>query len=370
MFTKPCSDTLMRNGLAVSEVQSDGKVHHMNEVILNQKMVRCSSSEGKRQLKKRGGTSTKRLSFIVNLRSKPVKKQRGFRRRTGRPSKSYTVDGHGHSQREPMAKSLSRRKQKRKKKCTVMAQAASQQPSVPSINDGHAPKYHLSYNRVLQAYKTLRKGRGFHASKKVLWRNRHTLVFGSKNLNKLRRFESYRMREKEYDITEPPDEEEAPQLLDKGPRYSSDEAGDGPLEDPLCQGMGPEYSSDEAGDGPDSSEEYVPLDRKAKRRLIQRQYDRKRKKLRSKAKQFNRSTNPTVRARHNATAHTARDTSASKRARNIKLKQLARERDPQMKERHNKSAHTARDASASKRARESKLERLARERDPLKLTSP
>ena len=240
MFTKPCSDTLMRNGLAVSEVQSDGKVHHMNEVILNQKKIRCSSSKGKRQLKKREGTSNKMLSFIVNLRSKPVKKQRGFRRRTGRPSKSYTVDGHGHSQRKPMAKSLSRRKQKRKKKCTVMAQAASQQPSVPSINDGHAPKYHLSYNRVLQAYKTLRKGRGFHASKKVLWRNRHNLVFGSKNLNKLRRFESYRMREKEYDITEPPDEEEAPQLLETGPKYSSDEAGDGPLEDQLCKGMGTE----------------------------------------------------------------------------------------------------------------------------------
>ena len=57
-------------------------------------------------------------------------------------------------------------------------------------------------------------------------------------------------------------------MLDTGPRYSSDEAGDGPLEDPMCQGMGPEYSSDEAGDGPDSSEEYLPLDRNAKRRLI------------------------------------------------------------------------------------------------------
>ena len=49
-------------------------------------------------------------------------------------------------------------------------------------------------------------------------------------------------------------------------------------EDPLRQDMGPEYSSDEAGDGPDSSEEYVPLDRKAKRRLIQRKADRKRRK--------------------------------------------------------------------------------------------
>ena len=152
-------------------------------------------------------------------------------------------------------------------------------------------------------------------------------------------------------------------MLDTGPRYSSDEAGDGPLEDPLCQGMGPEYSSDEAGDGPDSSEEYIPLDRKAKRRLIQRQYNRKRKKLRSKAKQFSRNANPTVRARHNASANTARDTNASKRARDSKLEQLARERDPQKKERHNASAHTARDTSASKRARDSKLERLPRDYD-------
>lgn len=29
MFTKPCSDTLMRNGLAVCGVQSDGEVHDM-----------------------------------------------------------------------------------------------------------------------------------------------------------------------------------------------------------------------------------------------------------------------------------------------------------------------------------------------------
>ena len=200
------------------------------------------------------------LSYFMNLRSKPVKKQRGFRRRTGRPSESYIVDGHGDSKRVSMAKTLSRRKQKRKKKCKVMAKATSQQPSVPSITDGLAPKYHLSMNQVVQAYKSLRKRHGFQASKKVLWRNRHTLVFGSKNLNKLRIFESYRMREKEYDITEPPDEEEAPQLLDTGPRYSSDEAGDGPLEEILCQGMGPEYSSDEAGDGPESSEEYVLLD--------------------------------------------------------------------------------------------------------------
>ena len=157
VFTKPCPDILMRNGLAVSGVQSDGEVHDMNEVILNPKKIRRSTSKGKRQLKKRGCTS-KKLSFIVNLRSKPVKKQRGFRRRTGRPSESYIVDGHGDSKRVSMAKTLSRRKQKRKKKCKVMAKATSQQPSVPSITDGLAPKYHLSMNQVVQGIQVVAEG--------------------------------------------------------------------------------------------------------------------------------------------------------------------------------------------------------------------
>ena len=42
MFTKPCPDTLVRNGLAVSGAQSDGEVNDMNEVILNQKKIRSS----------------------------------------------------------------------------------------------------------------------------------------------------------------------------------------------------------------------------------------------------------------------------------------------------------------------------------------
>ena len=72
------------------------------------------------------------------------------------------------------------------------------------------------------------------------------------------------MREKEYDIPEPPDEEEDPRTQQTGPRFSSDEAADGPfLKDStkinppdlntkplIILGMGPEFSSDPAGDGP------------------------------------------------------------------------------------------------------------------------
>ena len=78
------------------------------------------------------------------------------------------------------------------------------------------------------------------------------------------------------------------------------------------QGMVPEYSSDEAGDGPDSFGEYFLSDRKAKRRLNQRKYKRKRRNQRIEAQHFRRSANPTVRAIHNASAHTARDTNATK----------------------------------------------------------
>ena len=83
-------------------------------------------------------------------------------------------------------------------KCNVMTQAASQQPSVPSKSNRLAPRYHLTLNQVKQAYKSYRKGRGFHASTKVLWKNRHRLVFGNRNQYKFGRYESYRIREKEY----------------------------------------------------------------------------------------------------------------------------------------------------------------------------
>ena len=229
MLTKPCADILNSKGQGVSRAHSDGEVQDLNEVMLYQKKTGCSSSKGETPLKKRGRTCKKMLSFIANPRCKPVKKQMGFRRRTGRPSKSYSVDGHRDSKTVSMAKSLSRRKKKRKKKCNVMAQEASQQPSVPPITDGHALKYHLTYEQALQAYKLLRKGRDFQASKKVIWKNRHSLVFGSKNLFKFGRYGSYGMREKEYDIPEPPDEAEDPQLLQTGPRYSSDEATDCPF---------------------------------------------------------------------------------------------------------------------------------------------
>ena len=134
MLIKPCSDILKRNTNAVSEGQVDAQVQDINEVIVYEKKNRCSSSTGKESLKKRECTYKKMLPFIVNPRCKPVKKQMGFRRRTGSLSQSCTVD-----KRVSMASSCSRRKKKRKKKCNVVAQAGSQQPSVSSITHGLDP---------------------------------------------------------------------------------------------------------------------------------------------------------------------------------------------------------------------------------------
>ena len=146
------------------------------------------------------------------------------------------------------------------------------------------------------------------------------------------------LQEKMYHCSEPPQESE----------------------DPLCQDMGPEYSSDEASDGPSSSEEYVPLDRKAKRRLVQRKSDRKRRKKTNEAQIARRNSNPTVREMHNASAHIARDTNPLKRASDSRLERLARDGDQERKDRHNASMNIARDL---KRARNPELGQLPREYD-------
>ena len=288
---------------AVNGAQLEGEVLDGNELMLSKKKTRCSSSKREKPSKKRERTCKNIPFLFVKPRCKLVKKQQG-RRRAGRPIDSSTVDGYAVSKRVSIARTVSQRKKKKKKKrCNVIAQAVRQQPSVPAITEAPAPSYHLTSKQVLQAYKSLRKGSGFYPSKKVLWKNRHSLVFRSKNQFWFGIYDNYRHREKEYDIPEPPDEEDDPQLLRTGPRYSSDVAGDGPFcgddtkikpaklnvinlekeyfcpeppeddEDieennaPQWIQTGHEYSSDNAGDSPDSSEEYDPeKDRVMKRK--------------------------------------------------------------------------------------------------------
>ena len=49
----------------------------------------------------------------------------------------------------------------------------------PPLHQG--PRYNITFAEVNKAYGRMRKGKGFFASKKVLWRNRHALVLGSPN---------------------------------------------------------------------------------------------------------------------------------------------------------------------------------------------
>ena len=77
----------------------------------------------------------------------------------------------------------------------------------------------------------MRKGRSFQPSRRVLWRNRHKLIRASRELQFRNSYGDYYIpasRDIEYECDEPPEEDEDPQWLNTGPKYSSDEAGDGP----------------------------------------------------------------------------------------------------------------------------------------------
>ena len=100
----------------------------------------------------------------------------------------------------------------------------------PPLHQG--PRYHISFAEVNKAYGRMRKGKGFFASRKVLWRNRHALVLGSSNFYKKVRDDDdsyYHEDNTEYDVVEPPEPSPDPEVPTSGPEFSSDEAGDGPV---------------------------------------------------------------------------------------------------------------------------------------------
>ena len=248
--------------------------------------------------KKRRRTPEKMLPFVVNTRPKSVKKQTAFRRRSDRRAQSSAAEGILDSRRDHMVRSISGKK-KRKKKRREMRIRATEQKSVPVKNTHSAPKYHLTIKRVLEAYKKMRKGRCFYPSKRVLWKNRHRLILGSRHSTEMNDYMEYRSdREKEYDVPEPPDEEEDPQWEQTGPQYPSDDIGDGPvhrdkvkIKNPTLLtstvfqlGMGPEFSSDIAGDGPRKSksneDEYDP---EQERIMKRKTYNKRRSKSSRKA---------------------------------------------------------------------------------------
>ena len=134
----------------------------------------------------------------------------------------------------------------------------------------------------------MRKGLAFCPSKRVIWRNRHRLVFGARYKNKnssCQEYQFYSMQEKEYVCPEPPEEDDDPedgsvcegesQIYTGGlsrvsyQRCSTIRSVREPIEDneaPQWLKMGPEFKSDNSGDGRDSSEEHDPEEDKAVKR--------------------------------------------------------------------------------------------------------
>ena len=194
-----------------------------------------------------------------------VKKQKGFRRKTGRQSQ-HTVESGKHCGRMCSTKTF-RRKSVRKQK-SRMIKRDKLKVSVPLFNQQCGPKYHMSLKKVQEAYKSMRRGRRFHASNRILWRNRHRIIDGLRNVNRIKAYwekDFLKTKEKEYDVPEPPEINEDPHWQQTGPEYSSDIAGDGPhnrVEATISTtnskfvevilGMSPQFSSDEVVDGPNS----------------------------------------------------------------------------------------------------------------------
>ena len=206
--------------------------------------------------KKRQTTSKKRLPFIVNAPWKQRKKQNGFHRRSGRTFQGSTVERMEKPDNANAKRSISRKK--KKKKCRVLGKKDRKHSPQPAVKEDDYPKYHVTFNRVLEAYRSLRKGRGFHASKRVIWRNRHRLIGANKDLCKVYgyRDENYwRIREKEYDVCEPQEEQENPHVDQICGEHPSNIAKVGPAhppeeqEDPHLDQVWKEQPSNSGTDG-------------------------------------------------------------------------------------------------------------------------
>ena len=286
--------------------QGDGQCEHLP--VRSVSSASCQGTSLMRLKKLRSG-SEQRLPYLSSFRRKSVKKRIGFRRRTGGNTRISAFESTGNSHHVNIPRRIS--KKKRKKKIRLSQQGGKKQLSPPLVREDFSPKYHLSFDRVLQAYKSIRKGRCFHASKRVIWRNRYNLIRGNRDCYKI--FE--RNQEKEYDVPEPPEEQEDPHMHQIGKEHPSNKGGDGPVKSDnsgdgpvssalrdglVCDGeyhaftggllcgfnqrsstitcvtksikenagpqwilTGPQYSSDYAGDGPHSSEEYDPEKDKA-----------------------------------------------------------------------------------------------------------
>ena len=113
----------------------------------------------------------RKVSDFLYWRSRQLrrkKKPRNGQRREG-PSRNVFPPGNAKK------RGLRSRKIRKKKKPGIKSERVHVKQ--PPLHQG--PRYNITFDEVNKTYGRMRKGKGFFASKKVLWRNRHALVVGS-----------------------------------------------------------------------------------------------------------------------------------------------------------------------------------------------
>ena len=124
-----------------------------------------------RALDRRRRCTPTRVGFPFFVTPKRTKRRIGFMRRSGNRIGQGIVLLPGTELKRNHARNAPRQKNKRK----FIRAKVRKQTSLPQVNRKPPPSYHISYNQALDFYKRIRKGKKFHASRKVIWRNRHRL---------------------------------------------------------------------------------------------------------------------------------------------------------------------------------------------------
>ena len=109
---------------------------------------------------------------------KRIKKRIGFRRGCGNALNHRVASVSDGQLKSTIVRNTPRRK---KKVCKALRPKLPKPTSTPELKDLPGPTYHISFKKALEHYKTTRKGHAFYPSKRVIWRNRHRLVFGARN---------------------------------------------------------------------------------------------------------------------------------------------------------------------------------------------
>ena len=125
------------------------------------------------------GYTVKPLPRITRRRA--VKKRTHFRRNSGNGCQRLVL---APGIAESKIHMMSKKKSRRNKVPSLMRQESRKQIHIPEKEHEGGPVYHISLRKVLHVYKAMQKGRTFHASKRIIWRNRHRLFLGCNTFHK------------------------------------------------------------------------------------------------------------------------------------------------------------------------------------------